>query len=404
MRRKILLALAIAVFIGGGLVYWQFFYQAPDNVERVNTPIAEPVGEVEPVLEIVASELGQLWGIDFIPDTSLLVATQKDGELYVIDTEDLSVQAIDQVPTVDSSGQGGLLDVVVSPDFAESSEIFLTYSATNEAGLSATHLMRAELDLESGALQNTEVLYIAEPFLSGGNHFGSRVIISDDHVYMTIGDRNDKNFSDHVAQDTSNALGSTIRLQTDGSIPPDNPFVGDPNVLDEIYSYGHRNAQGMAIQPGTGDIWQSEHGERDGDEINKITAGGNYGWPIATYGCRYGTSQPVGETPSNVDGTVPPEYFWECGSGGFPPAGMAFYDADGFTDWQGDLFVGGLASEYLAHFRVGEEGLVELDPLLEEEGWRVRDVAVSQIDGAIYTAVEGSSVSLVRITPKSVNN
>lgn len=382
---------------------WWFTQERGDDRTRVDAPISEPIGEVEPVLEVVAENIGQIWGIDFIPDSTQLVATVRSGSLHLIDTNTLTTSEISGAPAVHDAGQGGLLDVAVSETFDDDSLIFLTYSVANEAGASTTRLARGELDIDALQLSDLEVLYTAEPYRSGNNHYGSRVILDGEYAYMTIGDRNDKNFSDHVSQDTSNALGSTIRLFTDGSIPADNPFVDNPDVLDEIYSYGHRNAQGMAIQPSTGELWQSEHGERDGDEINRIVAGGNHGWPIATTGCRYGTLNEIGDRPEDRDDTINPVFYWECGTGGFPPAGMAFYDADGFTDWQGDLFVGGLAAQYLAVFEVTDDGsLREKDPLLDQEGWRVRDVTVSSVDGAIYAAVEGSDINLVRITPRPV--
>ena len=401
-RSRILKSSLIAVLVLGVVAgAWWLTQERGDDRTRIDTPISEPVGEVEPVLEVVTENIGQIWGIDFIPDSSQLVATVRSGSLHLIDTNTLATSEIAGVPAVSDAGQGGLLDVAVSKTFDDDNLIFLTYSVTNETGDSTTRLARAELNVNALELNNVDVLYTAEPFLPGTNHYGSRVVHDGDYIYMTIGDRNDKNFSDHVSQDTSNALGSTIRLLTDGSIPIDNPFVNDPNALDEIYSYGHRNAQGMAIQPNTGNIWQSEHGERDGDEINRIVAGGNHGWPIATTGCRYGTLNEIGERPEDRDDTINPVFYWECGTGGFPPAGMAFYDADGFVDWQGDLFVGGLASQYLAHFEVGDDGnLREKNPLLDQEGWRVRDVTVSNVDGAIYAAVEGSDINLVRITPR----
>lgn len=401
-RSRILKGSLIAVLVLGVVAgAWWLTQERGDDRTRIDTPISDPVGEVEPVLEVVTENIGQIWGIDFIPDSSQLVATVRSGSLHLIDTNTLATSEIAGVPAVSDAGQGGLLDVAVSKTFDDDNLIFLTYSVTNETGDSTTRLARAELNVNALELNNVDVLYTAEPFLPGTNHYGSRVVHDGDYIYMTIGDRNDKNFSDHVSQDTSNALGSTIRLLTDGSIPIDNPFVNDPNALDEIYSYGHRNAQGMAIQPNTGNIWQSEHGERDGDEINRIVAGGNHGWPIATTGCRYGTLNEIGERPEDRDDTINPVFYWECGTGGFPPAGMAFYDADGFVDWQGDLFVGGLASQYLAHFEVGDDGnLREKNPLLDQEGWRVRDVTVSNVDGAIYAAVEGSDINLVRITPR----
>ncbi len=373
-----------------------------DEKARVGMPIAQAGNEVEPVLEVVTEDLGLIWAIDFLPGTSRLLASENAGSMFLIDTETLEVVEITGVPEVDSRGQGGLLDVRVSPDFDQDQLVYLTYSAANDDGNTTTFLARAVLDLEGQRLTDLEELYFAEPFLDSTAHYGSRVIIQGDYLYMTIGDRGDKNFDDHVSQDTSNVLGTTIRLYRDGSIPEDNPFVDDPDVLDEIYTYGHRNSQGMTIHPETGEIWQSEHGERDGDEINIIHGGNNYGWPIATYGCGYVTRQPIGDLPEDRDDTINPVHYWECGSGGFPPAGMTFYDAEGFVSWKGDLFVGGLASQYLAHFRLTDNGLEELDPLLADEGWRVRDVTVGQHDGAIYAAVEGRTVSIVRIVPKPI--
>ena len=404
MRRRMLIYISIAVVILSGLA----FYLVQQNIfvdekARVDAPIAPAVSNVEPVLEIVAEDLGLIWAIDFLPGTSKLLANEKSGSIFLIDTETLDIVEITGAPGVASSGQGGLLDVTVSPEFNEDKLVYLTYSAANDAGETATHLARAVLDLDELRLNDLEVLYIAEPFLRSTAHYGSRVVVQGEYLYMTIGDRGDKDFDSHVAQDTSNVLGTTIRLLRDGSIPEDNPFVGNPDVLDEIYTYGHRNSQGMTIHPETGELWQSEHGERDGDEINIIYGGNNYGWPLATYGCTYATGQSIGVFPDERDDMISPVHYWECGSGGFPPAGMTFYDADGFIDWQGDLFVGGLASQYLAHFRITGEGLKELDPLLENEGWRVRDVTVGSHDGALYAAVEGRSVSIVRIVPKPVD-
>jgi aldose sugar dehydrogenase len=386
----------------GVVVWYAYSVTNDDDRRRVDMPVSQPVGDVEPVLEVVAEDLGLIWALDFIPDTPTLLATENTGSLYLIDAEAGSIDEISGVPTVDSAGQGGLLDVTVSPDFADNSYVYLTYSATNDSGVKSTHLARGALSTNELRLEDVEVLYAAEPFAESNSHFGSRVIIDDDYLYMTIGDRGDKNFNNHVSQDTSSVLGTTIRLTLDGEVPGDNPFVDDDDVLDEIYTYGHRNVQGMAIEPDTGRIWQSEHGERDGDEINIIQAGGNYGWPIATYGCGYATGRDIGDLPDERDDTVNPIHYWECGSGGFPPAGMTFYDADGFVGWQGDLFIGGLASEYLAHFRVDGDEVEELEPLLADEGWRVRDVTVGQHDGALYVAVEGQRISIVKIKPQPV--
>ncbi len=394
---KIIGGLFVVALIIGSVIGYQFY---TDQIYQpiVDLPVQHEVREIGEVrVESVADGVGQLWGIDFIPGTALLVATQRQGQLFVIDTESGEVSEITNVPTVATQGQGGLLDVAVSPQFGSDQTIFLTYSATG-AGGSATHLSRAILDQAAGTLRDVEVLYQA-PFQSGGSHFGSRVVIDGDFIFVTLGDRGDKNFDDHVSQNTRNPYGSVIRLYRDGSVPEDNPFVGDDAVLDEIYSYGHRNPQGLAFRPATGDLWLSDHGEFDGDEINIVHAAGNYGWPIAHTSCGYVNRRPFGQLPWERDDTIDPVHFWECGTGGFPPAGMTFYEGDTFAPWRGDLFVGGLASRYLAHFRVTDDGLVEQEPLLVDEGWRVRDVTVGPLDGALYAAVEGGNVSLVRIVP-----
>lgn len=393
----------ISAGIVGVIVIASVFAAYNFYTERTYQPVVElpvqhrveAVGEI--VVEAVASDVGQLWGIDFIPGGTLLVATQRQGQLFVIDIESGDVIEIRNVPTVTTQGQGGLLDVAVSPEFTTDQTIFLTYAAAGNGG-SATHIARAVLDIENQTLQDVDVLYRA-PFQSGGSHFGSRVLVVGDYLYITLGDRGDKNFDNHVSQNTRNPYGSVIRLTRDGQIPADNPFVGNEAVLDEIYSYGHRNPQGLTHRPGTDELWISDHGEFQGDEINVLEAGGNFGWPIAHTACSYVTRRPFGVLPEERPDTVAPVFTWACGTTGFPPAGMTFYDGELFRAWQGDLFVGGLAQRYLAHFKVTEDGLVEQEPLLREESWRVRDVAVGPLDGVLYVAVEGGDVSLVRMTP-----
>jgi len=216
---------------------------------------------------------------------------------------------------------------------------------------------------------------------------------------MTVGDRQFKDFGpDHVAQETTNDLGSTLRFRPDGSIPADNPFVADPEARDEIYSYGHRNPQGMTVHPETGEIWQSEHGERDGDELNRLQQGGNYGWPVASEACRYGTDQPVGEAHANREDVVDPVYYWECGSGGFPPSGMTFYDG-AYSNWQGDLFVGNLADQYLGRFSVDGTTVEEREPLVADRGWRIREVSTDPATGELYALVDADPAPLVRLSP-----
>ncbi len=359
----------------------------------------------ETVVESVAEGFDAPWGLAFVPGTELLLVTEKRGELAVVDTATGEVERVPGVPQVDASGQGGLLDIEVDPAFPDSAWVYLTYSASDGSGATSTHLARARLDLDGGLdaarLADAEVLFAAEPFVASAVHYGSRVAIAPDgRLLVTVGDRGSKDFDDHPSQDPSTTIGTTVRLEPDGSIPPDNPFIDDPDVADEIYTYGHRNVQGMTIHPETGEVWQSEHGERDGDEINVLEPGGNFGWPVAHTGCHYGTTDPVGDHPSEREDTVDPRFAWECTSGGFPPAGMTFSTGEAFPAWDGDLLVGGLASRYLARFTVEDNGdLAERDPLLADEGWRIRDVAVGPHDGAVYLAIDDTDVPLIRLVP-----
>ncbi len=365
-------------------------------------------------IESVGNDRTRPWGLAFIPDTTELLVTERDpGELILLDYEDESETTLDGIPTVDARGQGGLLDVDVYTDKADAESgdedevwVYLTYSAGNDDGETATHLGRGQLDREGNQLAAFEQLHVAESFEDSTGHYGSRVVVGpDEHLYMTTGDRQFKDFGpNHISQDTTNENGTTLRLTLDGSIPDDNPFVDDPEVVDSIYTYGHRNAQGMTVRPETGELWQSEHGEEDGDELNIIVEGGNYGWPVTHTGCEYGTDEPVGERPEERDDVVNPVYYWECGTGGFPPAGMSFYDGDAFPEWQGDLFVGNLAGQYLGHFTVDGEGVddvtvEEQEPLLADEGWRIRDVAVEPDSGELYVAIDAESQPLVRLVP-----
>jgi len=325
LGRRSLLATAAASFAAGCLD------GGPENDEK---------GDGFEV-ETVTDGLSAPWGTAFLPDRLILV-TERVGNLLVVDRDGGETQEVDGVPDVHDAGQGGMLDVAVHPDYGEQPWVYLTYSATDETGASTTHLGRGRLDADAGELDGFEVLHAAEPFVDSTQHYGSRVVFGDDgDVYFTVGDRGFKDFGpDHVSQDTENELGATLRLEPDGSVPDDNPFVDQDGFPDSVYSYGHRNSQGMTVHPETGELWQSEHGERDGDEINVVERGGNYGWPVTHYGCEYGTQQPVGDQPHEREDTVDPVYYWECTSGGFPPAGAAFYDGDSFPEWRGDLFVG----------------------------------------------------------------
>ncbi len=347
-------------------------------------------------VDTVVDDLATPWALAFLSDTQTLITERDSGRLQLVDTDDETMSTIDGTPDVDAAGQGGLLDVVLHPAYPDEPWVYLTYSVAT-GGETATELGRGRFEPDAGALTEFETLYTADSVDSNA-HYGSRIVFdTDETLYMTIGDRQSKEFGPgHFSQDLTTDIGSTLRLAADGSVPDDNPFVDDADAVDALFSYGHRNVQGMTIHPETGALWQADHGERDGDALVIVERGENHGWPIAHYGCQYGTDDPVGDEPGERDDVVDPVYFWECASGGFPPSGMTFYDGP-IDDWQGDLFVGNLAGQYLGRFSVDGTAVTEREPLLADRGWRIRDVAVA--DGDLYVVVDADPAPLVRLTP-----
>ena len=341
-------------------------------------------------VEVVAEGLARPWGMTFLPDGDALV-TERAGRLQRIDLDTGEMTPISGVPEVFHSNQAGLLDVALHPEFEANGWVYLTFAAA-QGGNAATAVGRGQLD--GDALNDFETLFVAEPYLSGGRHMGSRIVFDEDgYLFVTTGDRGERD----EAQNTENTIGATLRLADDGSIPDDNPFVGDGDVADAIYSYGHRNAQGMAIEPATGRLWQVEHGPSGGDEINLIQGGGNHGWPIATYGVEYSGGAPIGDLPHERDDTVNPVYHWEPRDS-FAPSGLAFYDGDIFPAWRGDLFVGSLVTRRLLRFTVDGDELARAEVLFDARNERVRDVR-SGPDGYLYVIFDEDPAQLVRLVP-----
>jgi aldose sugar dehydrogenase len=362
---------------------------------------AEPAlsGEGEVVLDRVESEaetfrvvrlidnLQHPWAVAWLPDDRMLI-TERPGRMNLVDGE--QVTRLSGLPEVRAQNQGGLLDVAVHPGYEDNGWIYFTYSAS-AGGSTATTLARARLAGEE--LTDLEVLYSQEPAHRPGRHYGSRIVFpGDGTVVFTIGDRGQRSPS----QDLMDPTGSTIRLSDDGGIPDDNPFVNRNDALPEIYSYGHRNAQGMALHPETGVIWQHEHGPRGGDELNIIRAGNNYGWPEATYGGEYAGGSPIGINPDEDPEIENPLVHWSPRS--IAPSGMAFYTGDAFPNWNGDIFVGALAQRHVRRVVIDGEEVTHQEVLLQNDIGRIRDVRTGP-DGYIYILTDQASGGLYRIEP-----
>ncbi|WP_281542931.1 PQQ-dependent sugar dehydrogenase [Maribacter aestuarii] len=335
--------------------------------------------------ELFVDNLQIPWGFVFLPDGAMLI-TEKSGE--IIHFKDNNKTKISNVPEVYNRGQGGLLDIELHPDYEKNGWIYISYASEEGEGKGGhTAVMRAKLD--GNALINNELLYKATPNTTKGQHFGSRIIFDNDgYLYFSIGERGARDVN---PQDITRDGGKIYRMYDDGRIPDDNPFVNKEGAKTAIYSYGHRNPQGLAKHPTTGELWDNEHGPRGGDEINIIQKGANYGWPLVTYGINY-SGTPITEK-TEMEGTVQPIYYWVPS---IAPSGMAFVTTDKYADWKGSVLVGSLAFQYLERLQMDGEKVILREKLLNKG--RVRDVKEGP-DGLIYVAVEGKGI--YKLIPKS---
>lgn len=341
-------------------------------------------------LELVAEGMNMPWGLAFLPGNELL-ATDKNGKMYRI--KDKTLQEISGVPPVHFRGQGGLLDVALDPDFAANQFIYLTYSKFKNEGdavLSTTAVMKARLN--GNTLTDQQDIFVAEPYSRTQLHYGSRMQFGKDgYLYFSVGERG--NEKENPQQIKGNDLGKVHRIKKDGSIPADNPFVKTEGAETSIYSYGHRNPQGMTIHPTTGKIWTNEHGPRGGDEINIEEPGKNYGWPVITYGINY-NGKPVSNLTAK-EGMVQPVHYWIPSIG---PSGLAFVKGSRYKGWEGNLLSGSLRFQFLQRSVLKGNKVVKEEILFKNIG-RVRDVRMAP-DGYIYIAVE-STGKIYKLVPQN---
>jgi glucose/arabinose dehydrogenase len=339
------------------------------------------------------------WNIAWLPNGDMLV-TERPGRLRIVRGGKLLPEPVPGVPAVRVVGQGGLQDVVVHPSFAENRLVYLSFAKPNGDGSQGTTtVVRARF--ENDRLNDVEEIFEASPYSASPGHYGARMVFDGrGHLFLTSGDRMAPPQGDlehHAAQDLSHHHGKILRLNEDGSVPNDNPFVGKPNVRPEIWSFGHRSPQGLVLNPATGDLWETEHGPQGGDELNFIRPGLNYGWPVITYGANYGVGTDIGGRAR--EGMEQPAAFWVPS---IAPSGLMLYTGDKFPKWQGNLFVGGMSSGYRQLSRVMLEGshVTNREPLLQLE-FRVRDVRQGP-DGYIYIATDnqlGNPTPIVRLEP-----
>jgi glucose/arabinose dehydrogenase len=366
------------------------FAVAPLPAWAVVTDAPAPAEASKVKVETFASGLEHPWGMQFLPDGRLLV-TERPGRLRYVAKDGKLSEPIAGVPEVAAVGQGGLLDILLATDFASSGVIYLSYGEPREGGANGTTVARAKLtsDGDGGRLEDLKVIFRQQPAADSGHHFGSRLVWAQDGtLFVTTGERNQLRAE---AQNPANDIGKIIRINADGSIPSDNPKL--PGWAPEVWSIGHRNVQGAALRPDTGQLYTVEHGAQGGDELNHPQAGKNYGWPIITYGIDYSGAK-IGEG-SAKEGMEPAVYYWKPS---IATSGLTFYTGDLFPEWKGNAFVGGLARTQVQRLVFDGDDVVAAETLLADEGKRIRDVRTGP-DGALWLLTDDSDGEVLRVTP-----
>ena len=358
------------------------------NDARAQNTVSSPSSLGPLRVTTLVKNLTHPWGMAFLPDGRLLI-TERAGRLRIYSNGTLS-RPVSGIPAVYASGQGGLLDVEIDPEFQKNLFVYLTYAEVGANDMAGTAVMRGKLN--GNALENTQVLFRQSPKLSSGAHFGSRLVFDKSgHLFVTLGENNNR----ITAQYLDHHQGKVVRIMPDGSIPKDNPFVDSTKVRPEIWSYGHRNPQGAALNPWTGKLWVHEHGPKGGDEINIPQAGKNYGWPKITYGINY-NGLDIPEAVSNkAAGMEQPIYYWVPS---IAPSGMSFYDMNKKSPWYGNLFVGALAGQILIRLELDGDKIIKEERLLKEFSYRFRDVQTGP-DGSLYLITDAADGRLLKVDP-----
>lgn len=363
----------------------------------VSTLAEVPASGGNPGFQLVSlvDKLENPWGLDWMPDGTLLI-TERPGRLRIVRDSVLEPTPVSGLPDILTEGQGGLLDIAVHPRFAENRLVYFTYS---HGTISANRTRIARATLDGTALSNWQVIFEVSQAKNRGQHFGSRLVwLPDGTLLASIGDGGNPpvelegELIRQQAQNVASHLGKVIRINDDGSIPADNPFANDANAAPEVWSYGHRNIQGLAINSITNQVWATEHGARGGDEVNRVDAGENYGWPVATHSREYsgGLISPEKSLPGMVD----PQVIW---TPSIAPSGLAVYTGDIFPEWQGDLFAGGLVSQDIRYMEVDESGNVVSEESISV-GQRVREIQQGP-DGLLYVLTDEANGQLIRLEP-----
>lgn len=346
-----------------------------------------PSSAGELAVETVATGLVNPWGLAFLPDGRMLV-TERPGRLRIIGRDGALSRPLNGVPNVSARGQGGLLDVALDPDFAENRMVYLSF-AEPRAGGNGTSVMRGRLNAAGSGLENPAVIFQQQPAINSNAHFGSRLVFDrNGALFVTVGDRYGQK---DQAQNPENHIGKVIRIRPQGGAAPDNPRK--PGWAPEIWSIGHRNVQGAALHPVTGQLWTAEHGARGGDEVNTPKSGLNYGWPVITYGIDYSGAK-IGEGATKA-GMEQPLFYWDPS---IAPSGAAFYTGERWPAWKNSLFVGALAGQMLIRLSTNGEAVTGEERLLTNLGERIRDVRQGP-DGYLYLLADAEDGKLLRVRP-----